>query len=93
MKALARAVYAKPHRLLLDDVFSALDANTEDAVFRALFDSSAGLLLQTTVIMATNNSKLSPEPVPAANLTLSRPVPRLQYCDHLIVIAAGAIDQ
>ncbi|KAM0755999.1 P-loop containing nucleoside triphosphate hydrolase protein [Meredithblackwellia eburnea MCA 4105] len=52
--ALARAVYARPQRLVLDDVFSALDANTEDHVFEELFHPVNGILLGTTVIMATN---------------------------------------
>lgn len=52
--ALARAVYGQFDSLVLDDVFSALDATTESRVFSALFDPSAGLLRDKTVVLATN---------------------------------------
>ncbi|KAF9890446.1 hypothetical protein FE257_005851 [Aspergillus nanangensis] len=52
---LARAIYARENLLLLDDVFSGLDAKTEDRIFTALFGAK-GLLVEegTTVILATN---------------------------------------
>ncbi|KAJ7205375.1 P-loop containing nucleoside triphosphate hydrolase protein [Mycena rebaudengoi] len=52
--ALARAVYSKAERLVLDDVFSALDANTEEYVFDALFHPAHGLLAGKTVLLATH---------------------------------------
>ncbi|KAJ7731940.1 P-loop containing nucleoside triphosphate hydrolase protein, partial [Mycena maculata] len=52
--ALARAVYARAERVVLDDVFSALDANTEEAVFDALFHPAHGLLAGKTVLLATH---------------------------------------
>ncbi|KAJ9499582.1 hypothetical protein H2202_005165 [Exophiala xenobiotica] len=53
--ALARAVYAKAELLILDDVFSGLDNDTEELIFRRLF-SRAGPLwrLNTTVVMVTH---------------------------------------
>ncbi|KAL4789301.1 hypothetical protein BDV19DRAFT_374334 [Aspergillus venezuelensis] len=52
---LARAVYAREKLLLLDDVFSGLDAKTEERVFANLFGVN-GLLRgsDTTVVLATN---------------------------------------
>ncbi|KAJ7610244.1 P-loop containing nucleoside triphosphate hydrolase protein [Mycena polygramma] len=52
--ALARAVYSKADRLVLDDVFSALDANTEEFVFDALFNPAHGLIAGKTVLLATH---------------------------------------
>ena len=53
--ALARAVYAKKSILMLDDVFSGLDADTEELIFRKLF-SKTGLLRRhkTTVVLVTH---------------------------------------
>jgi ATP-binding cassette subfamily C (CFTR/MRP) protein 1 len=53
--ALARAVYARKAIVLLDDVFSALDAKTEQIVFERLL-SKQGLFKKhnTTVILATH---------------------------------------
>ncbi|KAH8593398.1 putative ATP-binding cassette transporter [Bisporella sp. PMI_857] len=53
--ALARAVYAKKELIILDDVFSGLDAETEEQVFNRLFGSS-GLLHQmgTTILLVTH---------------------------------------
>ncbi|KAJ5806253.1 uncharacterized protein N7503_003855 [Penicillium pulvis] len=53
--ALARAIYACKDVILLDDIFSGLDADTEEHVFKALFARN-GLFrrLDTTVILATH---------------------------------------
>ncbi|KAJ5770022.1 uncharacterized protein N7511_002073 [Penicillium nucicola] len=53
--AIARAVYAKEKILLLDDVFSGLDGNTEESLFHNLFGPD-GLLKESevTVILATH---------------------------------------
>ncbi|KAH0281060.1 P-loop containing nucleoside triphosphate hydrolase protein, partial [Aureobasidium melanogenum] len=53
--ALARAVYARTAVVLLDDIFSALDAKTEQLVFERLL-SERGLFRKnnTTVILATH---------------------------------------
>jgi ATP-binding cassette subfamily C (CFTR/MRP) protein 1 len=53
--ALARAVYARTAIVLLDDIFSALDAKTEQLVFERLL-SKQGLFKKnnTTVILATH---------------------------------------
>ena len=53
--ALARAVYAKEDLLVLDDIFSGLDADTEEHIFNRLF-SSQGLLRQmrTTTVLVTH---------------------------------------
>ncbi|KAK6390405.1 hypothetical protein LTR65_005528 [Meristemomyces frigidus] len=54
--ALARAVYARPNLVLLDDVFSGMDAHTMATVSGRLLGPE-GLLrkLQTTVVLATHS--------------------------------------
>ncbi|KAJ7644824.1 P-loop containing nucleoside triphosphate hydrolase protein [Roridomyces roridus] len=49
--AIARAVYARADLVLLDDVFSALDGETEAHVFASLFGSEGLLKGQTTVLV------------------------------------------
>ncbi|KAJ5248923.1 hypothetical protein N7468_000374 [Penicillium chermesinum] len=53
--ALARAVYSRKELILLDDVFSGLDAGTEERIFARLF-SNNGIFrrLGTTVLLATH---------------------------------------
>lgn len=53
--ALARAVYARKELVILDDVFSGLDAETEEQVFNRLF-GAAGLFRQmnTAVLLVTH---------------------------------------
>ncbi|KAK8847661.1 hypothetical protein IAR55_005520 [Kwoniella newhampshirensis] len=51
--ALARAIYGRFDSYILDDVFSALDADTEAKVFEALFGTK-GLLVGKCVVLATN---------------------------------------
>ncbi|KAH8808808.1 putative multidrug resistance-associated protein [Xylogone sp. PMI_703] len=53
--ALARAVYARKDLVILDDVFSGLDAETEQQIFNRLF-SSQGLFheMKMTVLMVTH---------------------------------------
>ena len=60
LQALARCVYARKQLIILDDIFSALDARTEELVFERLF-SSVGLFRQhhTTVILATHAGTLT----------------------------------
>lgn len=57
--ALARALYARPEIMILDDVFSALDKATEEHIFQALFGGN-GLLNGKTTILATNAGARSP---------------------------------
>jgi ATP-binding cassette, subfamily C (CFTR/MRP), member 1 len=54
-QALARAVYSRRHIFILDDVFSGLDAGSEDRIFSRLLGRT-GLLrnLDTTVLLATH---------------------------------------
>ena len=54
--ALARAVYSRKSIIVLDDIFSALDANTETSIVRRLLDRD-GLLrkLGCTVLLATHS--------------------------------------
>lgn len=53
--ALARAVYARKEFIILDDIFSGLDAETEDQVFSRLFGGE-GLFrkMGTTVLLTTH---------------------------------------
>ncbi|KAK5654511.1 hypothetical protein OQA88_7140 [Cercophora sp. LCS_1] len=55
--ALARALFTKPELILLDDVFSGLDRQTEANVFRNLFDR-AGLCrqLNASVLLVTSST-------------------------------------
>ena len=53
--ALARAVYTKPELLILDDVFSGLDNDTEEMIFRDLFGRLGPIKrFKTTVLMVTH---------------------------------------
>jgi len=54
--SLARALYLRTDLIILDDVFSGLDADTEDRVFRRVFGSD-GLLRQrkATVVLCTHS--------------------------------------
>ncbi|KAJ8131478.1 hypothetical protein O1611_g2147 [Lasiodiplodia mahajangana] len=56
--ALARALFARRDILLLDDTFSGLDGETEQAIFNNLF-GPAGLIrrLRTTVVLVSNSSQ------------------------------------
>ncbi|TVY84949.1 ABC transporter FUM19 [Lachnellula suecica] len=53
--SLARAIYSRKKTVLLDDIFSGLDATTEEAVFSSVF-STRGLLKRqnVTAILVTN---------------------------------------
>ncbi|KGO42895.1 ABC transporter, integral membrane type 1 [Penicillium expansum] len=53
--ALARAVFARKDLLILDDIFSGLDADTEDNIVRRLFSQSGPLRSQnTSVVLVTH---------------------------------------
>ena len=66
-QSLARAIYAQKNIVILDDVFSGLDALTENSVFHNLLGTN-GILRRsnTTVIIATSRCKSIP------NLGLNR---------------------
>lgn len=59
--SLARAVYAQKDVIILDDVFSGLDAHTENAVFHNLLGTH-GILRQfkATVIIASSRGRYNP---------------------------------
>ncbi|KAL9086196.1 MAG: hypothetical protein Q9165_007261 [Trypethelium subeluteriae] len=59
--SLARALYLQSDLLVLDDVFSGLDADTEEQVFRQVFGSD-GLLRrrQSTVVLCTHSTRHLP---------------------------------
>ena len=53
--ALARAVFSRPEILLLDDVFSGLDNDTEELIFKKLFAKHGPLRrFNTTVVLVTH---------------------------------------
>ncbi|KAK9802300.1 putative ABC transporter [Seiridium cardinale] len=57
--ALARAIYSREHIVILDDIFSGMDAHTVDLISRRLLGANG--LLRTrgsTVILATHSHKL-----------------------------------
>ena len=58
--ALARAAYAQPTTLLLDDVLSAVDAPTGRFIFNALFGRTSGLLHHTACILITHATQFAP---------------------------------
>jgi ABC-type multidrug transport system fused ATPase/permease subunit len=56
--ALARAVYAKKAFMILDDVFSGLDANTRQNIFARLLGPDGALRRwETTVLIASHSSE------------------------------------
>ena len=59
LKAIARAIYARQKLAVFDDVFSGLDAVTEERVFRRVFGKQ-GLLKQTgvSVLLATHGGTI-----------------------------------
>ena len=55
MQAIARAVYSRKSVVILDDVFSGMDAATEHLVFNRMLGPKGLLRMnQTTVIIATH---------------------------------------
>jgi ABC-type protease/lipase transport system fused ATPase/permease subunit len=54
--SLARAAYARPHLVLLDDPLSALDAGTAKVVFERLFRSRNAFFKNTAVVLVTHAS-------------------------------------
>lgn len=57
---LARALYARPDIMLLDDVFSGLDSKTRATIMKRLFGESGFLKrLGTTVVLVTHSSTFS----------------------------------
>ncbi|KAK9581548.1 hypothetical protein V6Z93_008761 [Aspergillus fumigatus] len=58
LQALARALFARRDILLLDDTFSGLDGETEQAIFDNLFGIT-GIIrrLRTTVVLVSNSSQ------------------------------------
>jgi ABC-type multidrug transport system fused ATPase/permease subunit len=55
IQAIARAVYSRKSVVVLDDVFSGMDATTEHLVFNRLLGPEGLLRMnQTTVIIATH---------------------------------------
>ncbi|KAK4687233.1 hypothetical protein P7C73_g2882, partial [Tremellales sp. Uapishka_1] len=79
--ALARAIYGRFDTYVLDDVFSALDADTEAKVFRSLFGSH-GLLKGKRVVMATNQIYRLAHSSYITVLHEGKPVEQGEY-DHL----------
>ena len=60
--ALARAVYQRSCSLvILDDVFSALDAHTSSHIVSALFKGPQALLRNRAVLMASHHTSCAPE--------------------------------
>ncbi|KAH8803106.1 putative ABC transporter [Xylogone sp. PMI_703] len=59
--ALARALFARNEIILLDDIFSALDGETERKVFENLFGSNGVLKrLKATVVLVSNSTQYYP---------------------------------
>ena len=62
--AIARAIYSRKSLVMLDDVFSGLDASTEEKIFNRLLGKQ-GLLRRShvTVILETHAGKVSEQSV------------------------------
>lgn len=58
--ALARAIYAEAEVILLDDVLSAVDHQTEEVIFNNLFDRATGVLVGKTVVVTSNDDNRFP---------------------------------
>ncbi|RDH38689.1 P-loop containing nucleoside triphosphate hydrolase protein [Aspergillus welwitschiae] len=92
--ALARALYSRCRVLLLDDVFSGIDAATTEIITRSLFgDGGLFQTLQSTVVLATHSSGIAPTNslYNACRLILLA-ASILQYADHLVVLTDGHIN-
>jgi len=59
--SLARAVYRRPDVLLLDDVFSALDAAVGRHIFDATLGRRGGLCAAATTVLVTHDLSLLPQ--------------------------------
>jgi ATP-binding cassette subfamily C (CFTR/MRP) protein 1 len=72
LQALARAVYARKDTLIMDDVFSGLDAHTEDAIFHNLLGEQ-GILrrFKTTVIVVSSRCKRPTHPMQCTTSSLT----------------------
>lgn len=75
-------MYGRFDTLILDDVFSALDADTEARVFRTLL-GDGGLLHGQSVILATNQVYRLPSASYITMLHLGRPVEQGSYGELL----------
>ena len=94
---LARAIFARRELLLLDDVFSGLDANTEDVVFDNLLGPD-GLVRKAnmTAIVVTSDGECGSNCLPsherrfsgsmAHKLTQDALVHRVPYADRVVVL-------
>lgn len=93
--SLARAVYSRRSVVILDDIFSGMDAHTTEFVSRQLL-GQRGLLRRnmTTVILATHNGMLLIRDLPLTRETiwLTRMIERLMsMADILIFLGGGKI--
>jgi ABC-type multidrug transport system fused ATPase/permease subunit len=86
--SLARALYLQTELLILDDVFSGLDAETEEHVFNQIFGSHGVVRRRgTTVVMCTNSVRHLPVADHIIALERSRIVAQGSF-DHLKTIEA-----
>jgi hypothetical protein len=76
---------------VLDDVFSALDANTEETVWDALFHPERGLLRGKSVFLATHGSEFFFPSRCGFKSTDVVLVHRLEKTDYIIMLAQGRI--
>ncbi|KAF9876316.1 ABC transporter [Colletotrichum karsti] len=86
--AIARALYARQELLLLDDVFSGLDSNTEDIVFNNLLGSN-GLLrnTDTTVVLVSSDCPLPcTSPFPTALTDTIYLARRIPFADDVVLL-------
>lgn len=56
LQALARAIYARKDMIILDDVLSGLDLETENRVFHNLLGRQGLLRKQSTTVLMTSSS-------------------------------------
>lgn len=92
MQALARALFARFDIVLLDDIFSGLDGETEKTVFDNLFGPT-GLFqrLKTTAVLVSNSSKFST--LAYISVTYTGVAQYFQAADHIVILEDHGIKE
>lgn len=93
LQALARAIYSGAKTIILDDIFSSLDGNTEERICQRIFGTE-GFLSQGdfTIIFATHSGMSGHETGLEFRLLIIR-VKWLPLANNIIVMEAGHVAQ
>jgi len=89
---LARAVYARPHIVILDDILSALDVTTQGQVVERLFGET-GLFkkLRSSVLLVSHSCKFSFYPKLHCILLIFAVAEYLRFADRVYMLSDGTI--